>query len=204
MLVEGTSGVGKSTVIDALIRRHVDGAVPRKIRSLTHLAQTHTYGPLAPAEDCGTLTVAQNCVHLERIVATLEWLHDAHEHSPVPSFAIVDTLHLTHCLRPGIVAWPDVEPYDRRLAAIGCKLLLLTAERETLRARSIEARIGQQFLEEYARKFGRTNDEILDHFVAEQRKFTTLSGCSAMQTLTLDAGVPSGNASARAYAFWHS
>jgi GTPase SAR1 family protein len=47
LLVEGTSGVGKSTLIDRLLRRHVASVQPRKIRTLVHLAQSHTYGPLA-------------------------------------------------------------------------------------------------------------------------------------------------------------
>ena len=36
LLVEGTSGVGKSTLIDALIRRHVDSAKPRRAEARTH------------------------------------------------------------------------------------------------------------------------------------------------------------------------
>ena len=75
LLVEGTSGAGKSTVIDALIRRHVNTAEPRKIRSLIHLAQAHTYGPLAVAEDNHTLTVNDNACHHDRIVSAIEWLH---------------------------------------------------------------------------------------------------------------------------------
>ena len=39
LLVEGTSGVGKSTLIDALIRRHVAMASTRKIRSLLEYAK---------------------------------------------------------------------------------------------------------------------------------------------------------------------
>jgi predicted ATPase len=72
VLVEGTSGVGKSTLIDALIRRHVASAPPRKLRSVIHLAQSHTYGLLAGREDRGTLTVADNLQHLDRITGTLE------------------------------------------------------------------------------------------------------------------------------------
>src|SRR5258708_17595248 len=106
LLVEGTSGVGKSTLIDALIRRHVCGSAPRKIRSLVHLAQSHTYGPLARPEDLGTLTVTDNLRHLDRIVDLLEWLHaSGQEHARPWCFVIADTLHLTHCVRPGIVKW---------------------------------------------------------------------------------------------------
>jgi hypothetical protein len=185
LLVEGTSGAGKSATIDALLRLHVAGAAPRKLRSLTHLAQTHTYGPLAPAEDRGTLTVAENCAHLERIVAMLEWLHGAHDHSSIPSFAIVDTLHLTHCLRPGVVTWDDVAPYDERLAAIGCKLVLLTVDA-------------------YARKFGSTNDAILDHFAGEQQALLAMLKRTRMPALHLQADGDLATIARAAFAFWHA
>jgi hypothetical protein len=204
LLVEGTTGVGKSTLIDRTIRRHMQTSASRKLRSLLHLAQTHTYGPLAPAEDRGTLSVADNRAHLERIVTMLEWLHAAHDYSSIPSFAIIDTLHFTHCLRPGVVSWPDVEDFDRRLAAIGFKVLLLTGERETLRVRSIDARVGSQFLEDYARRFGNTKDEILDHFVGEQVEMDQLFMQTTMQVAHVSAAVDLDIASAAAFDFWRS
>lgn len=77
LLVEGVPGIGKSTLIDALLRRYVERTAPRKIRTLLHLSQTFTYGPLAPAEDAGTLTADENVKLLERVLQTLEWLrHD--------------------------------------------------------------------------------------------------------------------------------
>ncbi len=80
-----------------------------KIRTLVHLAQSHTYGPLAVPEDKDTLTVEENVRHLERIVGTLEWLHSSvQEHSRPWCFVLIDTLHLTHCVRPGLVGWQDV------------------------------------------------------------------------------------------------
>jgi hypothetical protein len=54
LLVEGTSGVEKSTLIDALILHHAANTGPRKIRSVVPLAQSHTYGRLAMPEDRGT------------------------------------------------------------------------------------------------------------------------------------------------------
>src|SRR5215831_1546758 len=54
LIVEGTSGVGKSTLIDRLIRRYVAEQPERRLRTILHLTQAHTYGPIAPDEDLGT------------------------------------------------------------------------------------------------------------------------------------------------------
>ncbi len=203
LLVEGTTGVGKSTLIDALIRRHVAAAKPRQARTLVHLAQSHTYGLLAPAEDAGTLTVADNLRHLDRIVSHLEWLHaSVQEHSKPWCFVVIDTLHLTHCVRPGVVRWEDVAPFDQRLAAIGCKLLSLRVSPAALWDRAILPRINEQFLREYARKFGSTHEEIHRHFVAEQETLASLFEHSSMNKLLVDNEAAAGVVADQAFRFW--
>lgn len=203
LLVEGTSGVGKSTLIDALIRRHVAACAPRKIRSVVHLAQSHTYGPLAIAEDRGTLTVADNLQHLERIVNLLEWLHaSVQEHSKPWCFVILDTLHLTHCVRPGVVQWADVSPIDRRLAALGCKLVTVRASTQQLWQRGIEPRKNEQFLMQYARKFGQTHEEIHAHFAREQQILDGLFAQSVMPKLILQNDAAVDDVLDESYQFW--
>jgi hypothetical protein len=203
LLVEGTSGVGKSSLIDGLIRRHAASAPERKIRTLVHLAQSHTYGPLARTEDAG-LTGAENRRHLDRIVGTVEWLHACvQEHRKPWCFVIVDTLHLTHCVRPGVVKWSDVESFDRRLAAVGCKLAVLRAAPATIWERGIVPRIGEQFLDEYARKFGRNHEEIHQYFVGEQETIGELFARSAMvkRLMVCDGGLE--KLTDEAFAFWN-
>ncbi|HZS48461.1 MAG TPA: hypothetical protein VFC63_25555 [Blastocatellia bacterium] len=176
LLVEGTSGVGKSTLIDALVRKYVNSAEQRKIRTILHLTQGHTYGPLAHAEDDGTLTITDNLAHLDRIVGMLEWLEKSvrDDHEKPWCFVILDTLHLTHCVRPGVAGWKDVETIDVRLATIDCKLLLVQANEDTIWSRGIASRSGTEFLDRYALKFGRTHEEIHRYFLNEQKELGRL------------------------------
>lgn len=203
LLVEGTSGVGKSTLIDALIRRHVAASLPRKIRTLVHLAQSHTYGPLAQSEDDGTLTTEANLQHLERVVGTIEWLHaSVQEHARPWCFMLIDTLHLTHCVRPGAVKWSDVEPFDHRLELVGCKLLFLRAAPTAILERGVVPRRNEQFIQEYARKFGRTEEEIHRYFVGEQETLAGLFSHSTMPKLLAQNDRTVDEITNEAYRFW--
>ncbi|MGC1645259.1 MAG: hypothetical protein WA741_05475 [Candidatus Sulfotelmatobacter sp.] len=203
LLIEGTSGVGKSTLIDALLRRHVVNSGPRKLRSVIHLAQSHTYGPLATPEDRGTLTVAENLKHLDRILSLMEWLAiSVQEHTKPWCFVIIDTLHLTQCVRPGAVGWSDVASIDDRLAALGCKLVSLRASSQRLWERGIEPRKNEQFLLKYAQKFGNTNEEIHAYFVREQEILADLFSRSVMPKLFLANDIAIDNILGEVYQFW--
>jgi hypothetical protein len=139
---------------------------------------------LAVPEDKGTLTVDKNTRHLERIVSAIGWLQaGVREHTRPWCFVVVDTLHLTHCVRPGVVNWSDVEPFDRRLAEIGCKLVFLKTTPETIWERGIKPRANEQFMLEYAKKFGSTPEEIHGYFVREQDTLTELFSRSSMPKL---------------------
>jgi adenylate kinase len=203
LLVEGVPGVGKSTLLDALLRAYVQQRPARQLRTLLHLTQAHTYGPLAPAEDAGALTRADALAHLDRVVRGLEWAVAAlaSEHTQ-KLFVLVDTLHLTHCHRPGAVRWPDVAPLDGRLAALGCRLVFLQARRETLRARTL-ARSGTQFLEDYARRrWGPSDLDLVSGLVREQAEMLQHLAATRMPTLVLEAEDPIECSLDAASRFW--
>lgn len=167
------------------------------------MAQSHTYGPLAAAEDRGSLTVDANLRHLERVVGMIEWLHaGVQEHARPWCFVLVDTFHLTHCVRPGVVEWNGVEGFDRRLAALGCKLLFLQATPATIWERGIKPRADQQFIQQYARKFGRTEEEIHRHFVREQETLAGLFSRSVMPKLLVQTDLTRDNGLEEAFLLW--
>jgi hypothetical protein len=119
-------------------------------------------------------------------------------------FVIIDTLHLTHCVRPGVVQWPDVASVDARLAALGCKLLFLEVSPRTIWERGIKPRMNEQFLLQYARKFGRTHEEIHEYFTQEQETLLTLFAQSTMPKLRWDNGQSKKITLDTAHDFWVS
>lgn len=203
LLVEGTSGIGKSTLIDALLRKYI--SENRKIRSLLHLAQANTYGPLAMDEDNNTLTKEMNQAHLDNIYNLLHWSSASlkNEHT-VKFFGIIDTLHLTHCVRPGVMDWNDIQEYDTKLKTIDCKLIFIKAGPQTIWDRGIRPRTAEQFITVYAKKFGKDINEIHKYFIAEQMQLEALVAKSCLDKLYIQAEDSFERNAEKSYNFWLS
>jgi hypothetical protein len=208
LLIEGTSGIGKSTLIDALLRKHVATGPERKLRTLLHLAQSHTYGPLAHDEDVGTLTVAHNLAHLEQVTAILEWHVRALTERPgvagdARCYAVIDTLHLTQCQRPGVLRWPQVAELDVRLAALGARLLFAHASPETIWQRGVAARRNSGFIGGYARRrWGPALEAIHAHLVGEQIAMRATLRHTRLEHRALRVDGPLADYVETAYDFW--
>jgi len=66
-----------------------------------------------------------------------------------------------------------------------CKLVFIKAKAETIRARGIVPGWDQQFMLEYAKKFGGNPEEIHQHFVWEQQKMEELADKSSLEKILL-------------------
>lgn len=154
------------------------------------LTQDHTGGPLNPAEDAGTLTKEDNLAYLHTIDGYLAWLVEAAAQGGMPQpWIVVDTLHLTQCVRRGL-AWEDVATLDAVLARVGGTLLFLKVSPETIWSRLFEGPERAAFRHGYARRFGRTPEDIHRYFVAEQERMEKLYQASSLWKRNIDVDQP--------------
>lgn len=179
LIVEGTAGVGKSTLIQKLVRQYSKNDAFAR-RSFLHLAQTHTYSPLISHEDAGTLKVRENLAHLQNILHQLQWCVETAKkalkngNSYAKFYGIIETFHITQCFRPGIIGLSDVSNIDIALSNIGCKTLFLRASDTTIWERGIESRRNTDYIQNYARKFGSNLKDIHHYFCQEQSRMLEL------------------------------
>jgi len=82
-----------------------------------------------------------------------------------------------------------------------CKLVFIKAKAETIRARGIVPGWDQQFMLEYAKKFGGNPEEIHQHFVWEQQKMEELADKSSLENFIDAEGDFSQNVD-DVYRFW--
>lgn len=207
LLVEGVPGTGKTSIINSLVRRYAENTV--LIRSLLHLTQAHTYHPLSPDEPDGpdkiddALAAAQNLAHLERIFDLVSWMASLVSYEQRKVFlCTIDTLHITHCFRPGVLSWERVASFDRRLAGLGCKLLFLRATRETIWERTILGRKDNRFITHYGQRYGESLEEIHSYYAQEQESMLTLVERTRIETKILDCERSVADLSEEAFDYW--
>ncbi|HKY04663.1 MAG TPA: hypothetical protein VJQ56_07235 [Blastocatellia bacterium] len=206
LLVEGVPATGKTSILNSLVRRYVESA--ERTRSLLHLTQAHTYHPLSPDEPVErdrASASADNLAHLGRIVDLVSWMSSSVYCEGRKIFlCTIDTLHITHCFRPGVLSWDEVASFDRRLAGLGCKLLFLRATRETVWERAILGRQDNRFVTHYGKRYGRSPEEIHSYYAREQERMLTLVGQTGMETKILDCERSVAELSQEAFDYWMS
>ncbi len=198
LLVEGTSGVGKSTLIKHLLRKHL--LEEDRPRTLLHLSQAYTYFPLVNER----LGKKEHRAHLRKILSMLTWENE--EWTPrkwFTFFALLDTLHLTQVFRPGTLTWSEMGYVDRRLADWGVQLVFLRARPETLWQRLIVERGSDPlYFSQYQKPYGNSPEAVHAYYVKEQESLESLAKRSRMDMLVLEAeDILEGNVE-KAYEVW--
>ena len=204
ILLEGTCGTGKSTLIKGLLTRHV--AEEDRPRTLVHLSQGHTYFPLASSDLPATPGKRLCREHLRRLLRMID-LPDVPELRPArwfTLFGLIDTLHLTQAFRPGVLNWAELAYVDRFLFDRGARMIFLRASPETLWRRLILERGASsvEYLSLYQRKYGATPEGVHAYYVREQAEMEAFARRSRMEVKFLDAEREAGSLLEEGYGFW--
>jgi thymidylate kinase len=203
ILIEGVPGAGKTTLIKALLRQYI--SQDKKISSLLHLSQSHTYKPIASDEDNFYACKTDILDHISKILDLLtRAILFGNDKSQSKLFVIIDTLHITHCFRPGNVSWADVAACDKQLGDMNCKLIFIKAMPETIWQRAVLKRNAADkfYLSKYQIKYGRTLEKVHQYYITEQQQMEELIKQSMLNTMTLfSEDAPQKNQDA-AFEFW--
>ncbi len=155
LLLEGVCGSGKSTLCAFMHDTQPDEVVI--------IDQKFTYAPIAPAEDVGLLDDELNAHVLSKQVGKLATLIEDSSARVV----VIDTLHITQMIRPGVLSISNFQAVDRSLASLGCRTIFLWIDEPTIMKRTVVQRRGTGFAR-YAAKFGDTEKDVCSHFFHEQ------------------------------------
>ena len=203
ILIEGIPGAGKTTLIKALLEKHV--SQDKKIDSLLHLSQTQTYKPVVSDEDNFYACKTDNLNHLSKILDLLtRSISSGNNKSHNNLFAIIDTLHITHCFRPGNISWREVAAYDKLLANINSKLIFIKALPGTIWERAILKRneADELYLKMYQKRYGNSLEEVHQYYMNEQDKMEKLIEQSSLSKMTLFSEETPQTNENTAYEFW--
>jgi hypothetical protein len=173
LIVEGTCGAGKTMLSNALARREGVQLLPQRL----------TYGVVAPLEQLRALDDGLNHVLLGRLV---DWLK---RNDRPERWMVVDSLHLTQWVRPGVLGLASFASIDKQLARIGARGVLLTVSPELVRQRAITGRANTPF-RTYAAKWAPDDETLHARFVKEQETMREVCGISLMKWDILDGGLP--------------
>lgn len=178
VIVEGTCGAGKTTLLRAASQEFLD-------REVVVVGQNTTYGPIVPAEDAGTVSEESNVTVLNAVIASLQAVLAQRE-----CLVLVDTLHFTHFVRLRVLSHESLRVIDQAVGELSPLVVALQISEASIRDRTIAARRGTGFYE-YARKFGRNEDELASYFYREQEQLLRLiSEHSVLPHRILNGDVP--------------
>jgi adenylate kinase family enzyme len=190
LIIEGICGSGKTTLLRRILQS--PRFLQKEYLSSIVLSEHHTQRVMEEKEHAGTLTPAdhldlldQHVSYLEQVKARLDqmpWCDNSGINMRLPF--LIERFHFTHVFHYPYLNWEHVAGIDRRMAALGGKLVVLTLDGSTLEERIILGR--SPGWRDYIRRFGDTNQKVVDHYARQQDYLRELAEKTSMEKLILN------------------
>jgi len=192
LILEGISGTGKTEILKTILRS-------KRFRERSGLSsyimsEHQTQRVLEKKDREEGLSVQDNLVlmeeHLENIgrmksrLDAMEWCRKNQRAMRVPY--ILERFHFTHVYHYAHMDWEDVAPIDRRLSELNGRTVILTVDRDGLAERILSGRDAMWM--NYIKRFGDSEEKILDHFENQQKELLILAEKSLLEIEVLDTG----------------
>jgi thymidylate kinase len=190
LILEGVCGTGKTTLLRALLQSK--RFLQKSFLSSLVLSEHQTQRVLEYKEQKKGLSITDNIALLNQHITYLQSIHDKLEHMPwshnnrnnMRFPYILERFHFTHVSHYQHISWEDVTNIDSRLAPLNCKLCLLTMDNSQFRDRIINSRNSEW--RDYLKKYGNTNDKILDYYTKQQDLLLNLCEKSELDTFVVN------------------
>lgn len=184
LILEGIPGVGKSTLLEKLkedVNQHI------KAPSSFIFAEEITQRVLEKDFNNGKTDKSHHVELLEDIISPLENYQERlfkRGFDDLQFFYILERFHLTHASYYSYLSWEDFKDIDKRLENLGAKLCLLRMEPEVFIERIIHRR--GAFWKRYLSRYGKTEREIKNHYIKQQKDIEKLAEKTNLPFLLLD------------------
>jgi thymidylate kinase len=190
LILEGICGTGKSTLLQALLNSK--NYCEKSFLSSLVLSEHQTQRVLERKEQEVGLNVADNIALLDYHISYLESLKARLEYMPWRQSNrtnmrfpfIFERFHFTHVYHYQHMSWEDVEDIDSRLVHLNCKICLLTMSISQFRDRIINSR--DAGWRDYLKRYGNTDEEILDYYEKQQDFYQYLCKKSKLKTFIIN------------------
>ena len=190
LILEGVSGSGKTKVLNALLRSRE--YLNRGHLSSIVLTEHHTQRVLEPKQETRGLTVQDNTALLRRHVETVRALDAGLRGTDWSDRGrlnhrlcyVLERFHLTHVSHYPHMRWEHVTAIDDALVGLGCKLCLLTADRDTIEERAVNRRHDREW-QRHLSSLG-SYPEVLNHYMAQQEHLLALREASSIPSLVVN------------------
>ncbi|MBN2656258.1 MAG: hypothetical protein JXR86_04300 [Spirochaetales bacterium] len=192
LILEGISGTGKTEILRSILQS--DRFRNRSGFSSYIMSEHQTQRVLEKKDREEGLSVRDNLSlleeHLENIsrlksrLDAMEWCRRNQRAMRIPY--ILERFHFTHVYQYGHMSWSDVKSVDKKLQELNCRAVILTADRDMLAERILSGRDAMWM--NYIRRFGDSDEKIIDHFLRQQEYLKELAELSVLDIRFFDTG----------------